>query len=177
MHIRTSVRQRIRTSVDAIGIGLYSYFGALNTPLYMRALTFICYCGQRQLQINDSVQAVVNRSVKSHAFRVRLTHSRSISRSHAQPVKSHAFTLIHYLAKFLGKSYTLLSVTCYFVQLLSLSSMTRYRRVVKGYLGKVAIIKQQIQSMCICEALTEKCKNCRHETYCSKMLIFGSEMP
>jgi hypothetical protein len=27
--------------------------------------------------------------------------------------------------------------------------------------GKVAIIKQQIESMCIFEALLEKCKNCR----------------
>jgi hypothetical protein len=30
--------------------------------------------------------------------------------------------------------------------------------------GKIAIIKQQIESMCISEALLEKCKNCRQET-------------
>jgi hypothetical protein len=42
--------------------------------------------------------------------------------------------------------------------------------------GKVAIIKQQIDSMCIYEALLEKCKNCRQETICSKMLIFESKM-
>jgi hypothetical protein len=39
--------------------------------------------------------------------------------------------------------------------------------------GKVAIIKQQIESMYISEALLENCKNCRHqETICSKMLFF-----
>jgi hypothetical protein len=45
--------------------------------------------------------------------------------------------------------------------------------------GKVAIIKQQIESMCISEALglLEKCKNCRQETICSKMLIFQLKMP
>jgi hypothetical protein len=42
--------------------------------------------------------------------------------------------------------------------------------------GKVAITKQQIESMCISEALLEKCKNCRQETICSKMLIFKSKM-
>jgi hypothetical protein len=42
--------------------------------------------------------------------------------------------------------------------------------------GKVAIIKQQIENMCIYEALLEKCKNCRQETICSKMLIFESKM-
>jgi hypothetical protein len=48
------------------------------------------------------------------------------------------------------------------------------RRIEK--VGKVAIIKQQIESMCIYEALLEKCKNCRQETICSKMLIFESKM-
>jgi hypothetical protein len=42
--------------------------------------------------------------------------------------------------------------------------------------GKVAIIKQQIESMYNYEALLEKCKNCRQETICSKMLIFESKM-
>jgi hypothetical protein len=42
--------------------------------------------------------------------------------------------------------------------------------------GKIAIIKQQIESMCISEALLEKCKNCRQETICNKMLIFKSKM-
>jgi hypothetical protein len=42
--------------------------------------------------------------------------------------------------------------------------------------GKVAIIKQQIENMCIYEALLEKCKNFRQETICSKMLIFESKM-
>jgi hypothetical protein len=42
--------------------------------------------------------------------------------------------------------------------------------------GKVAIIKQQLEIMCIHEALLEKCKNCRQETICCKMLIFESEM-
>jgi hypothetical protein len=40
--------------------------------------------------------------------------------------------------------------------------------------GKVATIKQQIESMCISEALLEKCKNCRQETICSKMLSLFS---
>jgi hypothetical protein len=48
------------------------------------------------------------------------------------------------------------------------------RRIEK--VGKIAIIKQQIESMCISEALLEKCKNCRQETICSKMLIFKSKM-
>jgi hypothetical protein len=42
--------------------------------------------------------------------------------------------------------------------------------------GKIAIIKQQIESMCISEALLEKCKHCRQETICSKILIFKSKM-
>jgi hypothetical protein len=42
--------------------------------------------------------------------------------------------------------------------------------------GKVTIIKQQVNSMCMSEALLEKCKNCRRETICSKMLIFESKM-
>jgi hypothetical protein len=42
--------------------------------------------------------------------------------------------------------------------------------------GKVATKKQQIKSMCISEALLEKCKNCKQETICNKMLIFESKM-
>jgi hypothetical protein len=42
--------------------------------------------------------------------------------------------------------------------------------------GTVAIIKQQIESLCISEALLEKCRNCRQETVCSKMLILKSKM-
>jgi hypothetical protein len=42
--------------------------------------------------------------------------------------------------------------------------------------AKIAIIKQPIESMCINEALLEKCKICRRETICSKMLIFKSKM-
>jgi hypothetical protein len=48
------------------------------------------------------------------------------------------------------------------------------RRIEK--VGKIARIKQQIESMCIYEALLEKCRNCRQETFCSKMLIFKSKM-
>jgi hypothetical protein len=42
--------------------------------------------------------------------------------------------------------------------------------------GKVTTLKQQIESICISEVLLEKCKNCRQETICSKMLIFKSKM-
>jgi hypothetical protein len=49
----------------------------------------------------------------------------------------------------------------------------RIERVIR----KVAIIKQQIESMCISEIYFKKCKNRRQETICSQMLIFLSKMP